>query len=281
MEHPFTVLKPEFTRLISSMVIKSERLKELKDLCQEHLLRLADQHKSEWDDVETATGVPRIWGIPSFEREGSSDYRLSPAQGDRWDRISVNVPRHLGPYRNWGAACIAAYRIDHLDRVERPWSWERIGYEAEAFNGFGPRGHGKHSGYVWAGTNIYDGGMYVHDGKWSPGTYDHRFGVIPIAWMIAKLRPELAPVPLPVTQDPPKPDIDPPQNVPDGVGGDVTWVQQSLNKLGLGPIDDDGSYGRHTRRVVIQFQYHHGLQPDGVVGPVTIRCIQVALNAQT
>ncbi len=161
--------------------------------------------------------MPRLWGLASFERESGSDYSRSPAQGDRWDRASVNVPRGLGPYRCWGDACVAAYRLDRLDAVAGSasvppapslpspasgggekredaggtpalpgWPWPRACYEGELFNGFGPRAHGRHTGYLWSWTNIYTGGKYVADGKWDPDHVDEQCGMVPM--MAALLR---------------------------------------------------------------------------------------------
>jgi lysozyme family protein len=57
----------------------------------------------------------------------------------------VHAPRGRGPFPNWAAAAIDAYKIDHLDQVGADnWFWERACYEEELFNGFGYRGRGVH-----------------------------------------------------------------------------------------------------------------------------------------
>src|SRR5579863_993898 len=161
MQHPFTALAPEYTSLLATVNVRPERERELMERA-EIILTLSEGHQSEGDEVEGATGVPKLWGIPSFERESSSDYRCSPAQGDRWNEVSIHVPRGLGPYANWGTSCEAAYRIDHLDQVGAAnWTWPRALFEGELYNGFGPRAHGIHTGYLWAWTNLYTEGKYV------------------------------------------------------------------------------------------------------------------------
>src|SRR5260370_5837990 len=114
MQHPYDVLAPEYATLLAGMRVDAGREHELAARAAA-VRELGERHREEWAEVTVKTGVPRLWGLASFERESGSDYSRSPAQGDRWDRVSVDVPRGLGPYADWGAACVAAYRIDRLD----------------------------------------------------------------------------------------------------------------------------------------------------------------------
>jgi len=182
----FSALAPEYTALLAAMRLDPAREHELAARAAV-VLELSERHRDEWAEVAGKTGVPRLWGMASFERESGSDYSRSPAQGDRWDRVSVNVPRGLGPYACWGDACAAAYAIDKLDEVSAAnWTWPRAAYEGELYNGFGPRAHGRHTGYLWSWTNIYTGGKYVADGKWDPDHVDEQCGMVPM--MAALLR---------------------------------------------------------------------------------------------
>ncbi len=45
-------------------------------------------------------------------------------------------------------------------------------------------------------------------------------------------------------------------------------LQQRLSDLGS-TIDVDGDFGPQTHGVVMEFQSAHGLEVDGIVGPVT------------
>jgi lysozyme family protein len=289
MQHPFAALTGEYTTLLAAMAIDADRLSELQHRAAA-ILDIAKDHAREWDDVVARTGVPTLWGYASFERESGSDYRTSPAQGDRWDRVSINVPRGLGPYKSWGDSAVAAYRIDHLDLVGAAnWTWARACYEGETFNGMGPRNHGKHTGYLWAGTNVYVGGKYVSDGKWDANVRDKQLGMVPLMVMMQRLDPTLV---LADTLPAAAPSIVPaPAPPPLGLGGpvsvvdsyssrlspayDATWIQTTLNALGAAPrLDVDGSYGRHTRRAVADFQARHKLVIDGIAGPQTIAEMQ-------
>jgi len=321
MQHPFTILAPEYAALLAKtgILLRVSTHCAASRFCAAVVLALSERHRDEWAEVAGKTGVPRLWGLASFERESGSDYSRSPAQGDRWDRVSVNVPRGLGPYRCWGDACVAAYRIDRLDEVAGSagvppasaaitgeaaasenaggtpalpgWTWPRACYEGELFNGFGPRAHGRHTGYLWSWTNIYTGGKYVADGKWDPDTQDQQCGMVPMMAALLRLSagrsldPSLAladappwstgapPAPLPAPTVPALP----PDSAALFDSNMTAWLQAALNRLNATegfskdpPLVVDGSYGRHTRRAVTAFQAAHGLVPDGLAGPLTI-----------
>lgn len=61
------------------------------------------------------------------------------------------------------------------------------------------------------------------------------------------------------------------RNVMQGMHGpDVKAVQQGLNKVyPKQPIKDDGAFGTNTDKAVRRFQEARGLNPDGIVGPIT------------
>ncbi len=278
MQHPFSALAPEYDTLLARMVIT--RAGEV-DAVARKLLRYVDQGR--YAEVSAATGIPQIWMATLFEREASSDFSRNPAQGDRWDRVSTHVPRGRGPFPNWTAAARDAYHIDGTDRVgAENWTWARACYEGEVFNGMGYRAHGIHSPYLWAGTNNYTSGKYVADGVWSSSAVDQQLGIVPVMVRMVALRPSLA---LPGTMPPADPAMPPgtPVPAPDGLGShgahDTDWVQAALNRLHVEgtPLLEDGSYGRRTKAAVVAFQSAHGLEPDGLAGPLTTAAIEKAL----
>jgi len=277
MQHPFDALASEYTALLARMVIT--RTEEVAAVAHK-LLGFVDAGR--YAPVSAQVGVPQVWMATSFEREASSNFNDSPAQGDPWAHRSVHVPAGRGPFPSWAAAAIDAYHIDGLDKVGAGnWTWARACYEGEVFNGMGYRAHGIHSPYLWAGTNNYSSGKYVADGVWSAGAVDQQLGIVPVMFRMIALRPSLALVgaipPIAVT---PMPD---PQPAPAGVGQhgdhDTAWLQHALNGLKVDgtPLVEDGSYGRRTRFAVVAFQSAHGLEPDGLAGPLTTAAIEKAI----
>lgn len=277
MEHPFKVLAPEYTSLLASMRIT--RQAEVSAVAKK-LLRpdIIDQHIA----VSAQTGVPVLWYAAAFEREAASNFKLALGQGDPWNQVSTHVPRGRGPFASWKDAAIYYTNFDKLNDNTAPWTMPYMCWKLEAWNGFGPRNHGRFSGYLWSGTSHYDppygkGGKYVADGKWSPTTVDQQLGAIPIIWAMTKLRPDLAVGVMPA-------DLVHAPTVPlvvDGIGGgtqDTNWIQHAVNTLGYDPpLDEDGNFGRRTREAIIAFQSKNNLIIDGLAGPNTIRALKVAL----
>jgi peptidoglycan hydrolase-like protein with peptidoglycan-binding domain len=65
-------------------------------------------------------------------------------------------------------------------------------------------------------------------------------------------------------------------------GSDVKKLQEMLIQLGYGsymePYGADGIFGEATERAVLAFQKNNGLDPDGIVGPLTMGKIQELLK---
>lgn len=140
--------------------------------------------------LQAACGVPALWVIPVFERENPS-FNSYLGNGDPLSRPTVHVPANRGPFGSWEEGAADSLKLDGISIVT-DWTWPVACFEWEKWNGFGPRRHGRPTGYVTAGTNIYQGGKYIADGVWSRGTWDHQLGTLVIAKAIAELDPEIA-----------------------------------------------------------------------------------------
>lgn len=55
-------------------------------------------------------------------------------------------------------------------------------------------------------------------------------------------------------------------------GNDVKYVQTALRHWGYN-LKVDGYYGNETKNTVIKFQRFKGLDPDGIVGPLTFKAL--------
>lgn len=272
MLHPFPVLMPEYAALLASARVTRPAPVRLGVECVMDSL-------PRYLELSDDTGVPAPFLGALDLRESNCNPRLGLGQGDPWDRVSTHVPRNQGPFRSWLEAGNFYVRYDHLNDTTAAWTWEYECWKGEGWNGFGPRNHGRHTGYLWSCTSCYDpprlggegkAGKYVGDGEWSPDTVDAQPGIIPVMRGIIALRPDLALArALPTVQAPTMvPDAKP---TPEGMGqslGLTVWLQESLNRvLDLHPpIDTEGSYGRETRQAVREFQRLEGLVVDGLAG---------------
>lgn len=271
MQHPFSVLKTDYSQLLALMVVKPS-VRGVVDHVARKLLQ--SENRAHYDPVTAAIGVPVVFIAPSFEREGASDFTKNPAQGWPLHSTSRIIP-HNGPFPTWYAAAIAAYKIDGLQAVGAGnWTWEHVCYYGEALNGWGYRDqHHMHTPYLWAGSNIQVPGKYVEDGKFDASHMDTQLGMILVARRMAELEPSL---------DLPRAEIPIPPPTPTGVAaepdGDTKFVQTAINELGYTPaLEVDGNYGRRTARAVEQFQDSYGIHVDGIAGPETIAALRKAL----
>lgn len=275
IQHPFTQLESELAGEINSCEVLPARQARITAIAA-HLFTFMSQYR----EVQAATNVPAIVVAAIHERESDADFSTYLGNGDPLNRPSVHVPRGRGPFKTWALGAIDALTLDRLNQIT-DWTWERALYEWELYNGFGPRSHGRRSGYVWSGTSIYDGGKYVRDGVWDANTWDTQLGCYPVAKALVLLDNTLD-LPRAVLTEP-APVVVAPASPPVGVGGALTVkdLQADLNKLGAYPqISVDGSYGRQTKNAVIQFQEHADIGVDGLVGLETTAAIENALKAK-
>ena len=141
--------------------------------------------KARYQTVEAKTGVP--WAVIAVihERESSQSWTASLAQGDPWNRASIHVPKHRGPFTSWEAAAEDALVICPPHAAK--WTDWTIGGALcllEQYNGLGYAARGIPSPYVWASTDQYHRGKYIADGHFDPNAIDTQLGC---AAMLARM----------------------------------------------------------------------------------------------
>ncbi len=268
MQHPFEVLQPEYAHRWS--VMRVTKPQQALGLAKTLL-----SHRTTYDAVQAACGVPSLLVAALNERESSEDFTTYLGNGDPLNAPTVHVPMGRGPFATWAEGAADALHLDGLDAV-KVWNDPRCLYEGELYNGFGYRAHGIASPYLWSWTDQYTAGKYVADGQFDPGAVDEQPGVAALMWAMLQISPSLGAI-LGDAAPPIAPPHILPMPVPVGLG-EAAWVQASLNKLGADLVVDD-SYGRLTRAAVVTFQKTHGLTANGLVGPITTAAIEAALAA--
>lgn len=197
-------------KLVAAAKIKPEKVQAFRRTA----LRLhAD--KARFLDLSQKTGVP--WAIIAVikEREAGADpnFLRNIAQGDRWDRKSVNVPKGRGPFSNWLEAGIdALVKCGPYAALWKDWSAGGAITILIKYNGLGYYAHGLPSPYAYAGTNQQRPGKYVADGKFDPSFMDPQLGCLGILLALQEIDPSAnfgppAAEPRP-TPEPPKEIID-------------------------------------------------------------------------
>ena len=179
----FDKLQPEYASRLAAMKFIHQ---SLAVATAKQLLKNRDRFLA----LQEHCGVPALWVMPVFDRESPS-FTSYLGNGDPLKKETTHVPAGRGPFATWEDGAADALELDHVTQCPA-WTWERACYEWEVWNGFGPRNHGRPSGYLWSGTNQYQGGKYVADGVWSRGTWDQQLGCVIVAKEIAALDQEIA-----------------------------------------------------------------------------------------
>lgn len=149
-------------------------------------------NRRRYETVGAALGIP--WAVVGLlhMREADCDFGCHLHNGDSLKHRTIHVPAgrlttHEPPF-SWEESAIDALRLDGLDKMG-PWTLAAIAFAAEKFNGFGPRNRGRKSGYLWAGSSIYDGGKYVADNRWDGDVWDTQPGVMAVLRTICDMLP--------------------------------------------------------------------------------------------
>lgn len=233
-------------------------------------------HKGRYEKVAAKTGVPAKLIAALHWRESTGDFGTYLHQGDPLGKKAVNVPKNIPLFHVWedaaehalnmkkGNADAVGMSADMTDEVA-------MATYAEAYNGLGYSYKDRPSPYVYAGTDQYQAGKYVRDGKYDKNHVDQQPGVMalmesldlsrsPQADPKAGWRPVLAGALVLRRGD-------------DGDG--VLYMQQRLVAHGA-TLTPDGDFGGGTVKAVKRFQRAHDLEPDGAVGKGTAEALDKA-----
>jgi lysozyme family protein len=149
--------------------------------------------KSRYQTVAQATKVP--WPIIAVihERESSQSWKASLAQGDPWNRPSIHVPAHRGPFKSWEDAAIDAL-VNCAPFAARWEDWSIGGALTllEEYNGLGYFERGIPSPYIWSATDQYHRGKYIADGHFDPEAVDRQTGCAALLQRMTLIDPTIA-----------------------------------------------------------------------------------------
>jgi lysozyme family protein len=172
-----------------------------------------EANRARYEVVSKATGVPwDVIGVIHY-RESSNHFGGVLHNGQKiigTGKKTTLVPKGRGPFSTWEQAAIDALSNCHpyLAR-NKDWSIGTTLDKLEAYNGLGYRNKGLPSPYLWAGTDQYQKGKYVADGKYDPNHMDQQLGVAAILMKLrdgaAALQPDKPPPAALEPLPPPKP----------------------------------------------------------------------------
>jgi lysozyme family protein len=167
-------------------------------------------NKARYQGIEKATGVPWFAIGVIHMRESNCDFRCVLHNGERivgTGRKTKLVPANRGPFETFEEAAVDALK----DYKSATWDVPQLAFKLEAFNGFGYRGKGIPSPYLWGGSSVQKRGKYVADRVYDANTMDTQLGAMTVLRKLCELDSEVsARVDGRSKPFPPPPDIEPP-----------------------------------------------------------------------
>ena len=286
--YAFADLQPEYEKLLGSVRVTRP---QVVSRGVDEIERVLESYEA----TAAANGVPAGWIGPTDCRESDCNPRCGIGQGDPWNQRSVHMPKGEGPFASKADADKFYLHYDHVDLLPAgltAWTLPLACFKWEGWNGWGPRNHGRISGYPWSCTDAYDtsaygghglGGKYVADGVWDPSKLDPQPGAVALYLELVRRHPSLA-IGSPIIHVPVAPSIVPTQPTP-LIVNDTATLHAALNKLleldPPFPANDD-NYDRGTYAAVRAFQVKAGFTGndiDGISGTKTWTAIAAALKA--
>ena len=96
------------------------------------------------------------------------------------------MPIGRGPFATFEEAAIDAL----ADYRGATWDVPQLAFTLERFNGFGYRGKGIPSPYLWGGSSVQKRGKYVRDGVFDPNVMDTQLGAMTVLRRLCELDAE-------------------------------------------------------------------------------------------
>ncbi|MEQ1540205.1 MAG: hypothetical protein ABL928_14865 [Sphingorhabdus sp.] len=180
----YASLQDEYGRLYRKLSVRADR----SDAVEWHLAMIR-KSKARYQSVGEQTGVPWYFIAVTHGLEASFNFRAHLHNGDfplssRTRQVPAGRPTKWLPPSDWESSAKDALRLLGFTG-QKDWSLTRTLYRLEAYNGFGYRGYGVPTPYLWSFSNHYDRGKYVADGKFSFSARSQQCGSAVLLKMLA------------------------------------------------------------------------------------------------
>jgi lysozyme family protein len=147
---------------------------------------VAPAAKQQYQAISAITKVPWFVIAVIHEREASQHFDRNIAQGDPWNKVSVNVPAGRGPFASFQDAAVDALtKCAPFAARWGDWSLGGALTLLEQYNGLGYARRDLPSPYIWASTNQYVKGKFIRDHVFDPNEVDSQLGC---AAMLARMK---------------------------------------------------------------------------------------------
>jgi lysozyme family protein len=180
----YASLRDEYGRMYRKLTVRAERT-ETADWHVE----MVRKSRPRYERVGDQTGVPWYFIAVTHGLESSFNFRAHLHNGDfplssRTRQVPAGRPKQWLPPSDWESSAKDALRLLGFTG-QTDWSLERTLYRLEAYNGFGYRGLGVPTPYLWSFSNHYERGKYVADGKFSQTARSQQCGAAVMLKLLA------------------------------------------------------------------------------------------------
>jgi peptidoglycan hydrolase-like protein with peptidoglycan-binding domain len=143
------------------------------------------KNKKRYDALSKKHGIPAPMIAALHEREGDGSFEHYLAQGARLGtdpRAQGMAPYHK-PMDDWDESAdwaleAKAHHAEELEIDANTRDPAQLAAYAEMYNGLGYHGRNKPSGYIYAGTDAYQGGHFSKDGDYDPNGRTKQPGIM-------------------------------------------------------------------------------------------------------
>ena len=168
------LLRDEYAGLFDTCRVKQARSGEVAW----HRSRLL-KYRLQYEEVAARTGAPWWFVGIVHALEASFNFAGHLHNGDPLTGRTVQVPKgrpvQWNPPSDWVSSAVDAIEHEGYARVD-DWGLPAILYRFESYNGFGYRGRGVNTPYLWSFSNHYSAGKFVRDGKFDPSAVSKQCG---------------------------------------------------------------------------------------------------------
>jgi lysozyme family protein len=167
-------------------------------------------NKDRYLTLQQKLGVPWHWVSLAHYREANLSFLCHLHNGDslraRTTHVPAGHPLSGDPPFTWEYSAIDALTMapHQLDKI-KDWSFGQYCYQLEKYNGWGYRGKGVTSSYLWAHSDQHESGKYVSDGVYDANAIDKQLGCLVVLGSLMALDPTIAHPPGGQTQAPATP----------------------------------------------------------------------------
>jgi lysozyme family protein len=169
-------LKREYREMFDAAIIRPDGISGVASC-----VASIEKNKGLYQGIASQIGCP--WWFVGLIHGMEIGYKIGwLANGDPLSGATTHEPKGLvvpgkrAPY-DFVDAAIVSLKHEALEK-ETDWSLEHCLYLLEAYNGFGYRGHGDNSDYLWSFTNFEKPGRYTADGEWNPTAMSGQIGCV-------------------------------------------------------------------------------------------------------